>query len=82
MRVLTRAEADHLRLPEEDFWIFDMRVVALLHFDTDDEMTGVELITNPIDVLRYAQTARGGMAPRGTALPRQVTCAREHRLDE
>lgn len=55
IRTLTRAEADYLRLPEADFWIFDMRVVALLHFDGADEMTGVELITNPIDVLRYAQ---------------------------
>jgi hypothetical protein len=30
-------------------------VVALLHFDQDDEMTGVELITDPVEVLRYAQ---------------------------
>ncbi|GAA3718449.1 hypothetical protein GCM10023082_14980 [Streptomyces tremellae] len=47
IRTLTRAEADHLRLPAEDFWIFDSRVVALLHFDDADEMTGVELITTP-----------------------------------
>lgn len=55
IRTLTRAEADELSLPDADFWIFDMRVVALLHFDDADEMTGVELITNPVDVLRYAQ---------------------------
>ncbi|HET6356105.1 DUF6879 family protein [Streptomyces sp.] len=55
IRTLTRAQADELRLPAEDFWIFDARVVALLHFDDDDQMTGVELITNPVDVLRYLQ---------------------------
>ncbi|MFC8494699.1 DUF6879 family protein [Streptomyces sp. NPDC057235] len=55
IRTLTRARADELRLPAEDFWLFDSRVVALLHFDQADEMTGVELITNPVDVLRYCQ---------------------------
>lgn len=56
IRTLIRAQADELRLPAEDFWIFDSRVVALLHFDDADEMTGVELITNPVDVLRYCQS--------------------------
>ncbi|MFF2410403.1 DUF6879 family protein [Streptomyces sp. NPDC058092] len=55
IRVLARSRADELRLPQEDFWIFDSRVVALLHHNDADEMTGVELITNPVDVLRYAQ---------------------------
>ncbi|MGW0704164.1 DUF6879 family protein [Streptomyces sp. NPDC002867] len=55
IRVLSRTWAEALRLPEEDFWVFDARVVALLHFDQDDEMTGVELITNPVNVLRYLQ---------------------------
>ncbi|MFF2328342.1 MULTISPECIES: DUF6879 family protein [unclassified Streptomyces] len=53
--VLARSRADELHLPQEDFWIFDSRVVALLHHNDADEMTGVELITNPVDVLRYAQ---------------------------
>lgn len=55
IRVLTRSRADELGLPQEDFWIFDSRVVALLHHNDADEMTGVELITNPVDVVRYAQ---------------------------
>lgn len=29
IRILTRSKADELRLPAEDFWIFDARVVAL-----------------------------------------------------
>ncbi|MFC8124641.1 DUF6879 family protein [Streptomyces sp. NPDC057302] len=55
IRVLPRSRADELRLPREDFWLFDSRVVALLHHDEADMMTGVELITNPVEVLRYAQ---------------------------
>ncbi|CAL9410152.1 hypothetical protein SUDANB19_01632 [Streptomyces sp. enrichment culture] len=55
IRMLGRTDAKALRLPEEDFWIFDARVVALLVFDTDDELTGVELVTNPVEVVRYCQ---------------------------
>ncbi|MEV8431986.1 DUF6879 family protein [Streptomyces chartreusis] len=55
IRVLARSTADELSLPREDFWLFDARVVALLQFDDADEMTGVELITDPVEVLRYAQ---------------------------
>lgn len=55
IRTLPRFVAEELRLPAEDFWIFDIRVVALLLHDDEDRMTGVELITNPVDVLRYAQ---------------------------
>lgn len=55
IRTLARARAEELRLPREDFWVFDARVVALLHFDDDDQMTGVELITSPVEVLPYLQ---------------------------
>ncbi|MFF4365671.1 DUF6879 family protein [Streptomyces sp. NPDC001594] len=55
VRTLTRAQADKLRLPDEDFWIFDARVVTRLHFDADDDLTRVELITDPGTVLRYCQ---------------------------
>ncbi|MFD7894321.1 DUF6879 family protein [Streptomyces sp. NPDC059743] len=55
IHTLTRGEADRLRLPEEDFWLFDSRLVALLRFDDDDQLLDVELITEPATVLRYAQ---------------------------
>lgn len=55
IRTLSRAHADELNLPAEDFWIFDSRVVALLLHDDEDVMIGVELVTNPVEVLRYAQ---------------------------
>jgi len=55
IRMLPRSDADRLDLPDEDFWIFDSRLVALLRFDTDDDLVNVELITEPVTVNRYAQ---------------------------
>ncbi|WP_323185580.1 DUF6879 family protein [Kitasatospora sp. NBC_01287] len=55
IRYLWRADADRLRLPDEDAWLFDSRVIALLHFDADDDLTGVELITDPVQVARACQ---------------------------
>ncbi|MDX3645285.1 DUF6879 family protein [Streptomyces sp. MB09-02B] len=51
---LWREDAGRLGLPSEDFWIFDSRLVALLKFDEADNLVGVELITQPAAVLRYA----------------------------
>lgn len=55
IRNLSRAQADDLRLPAEDFWLFDSRLVARLLFDDDDQLTGAELITEPAAVNRYCQ---------------------------
>ncbi|MET8813091.1 DUF6879 family protein [Streptomyces sp. NPDC004549] len=53
IRYLWREDADRVALPTEDFWIFDSRVVALLHFDDDDNLLNIELITEPAEVVRY-----------------------------
>lgn len=55
VRNLRRTDAETLRLPTEDFWIFDSRLVALLNFDGTDDLVDVELITEPAEVNRYAQ---------------------------
>lgn len=55
IRNLWRADADRLHLPEEDFWIFDSRLVARLNFDDRDNLTDIELITEPAAVNRYLQ---------------------------
>ncbi|EYT79144.1 hypothetical protein CF54_33020 [Streptomyces sp. Tu 6176] len=52
IRNLWRADADRLRLPGEDFWLFDSRLIALLRFDDDDQLTHVDLITEPAEVVR------------------------------
>jgi hypothetical protein len=53
IRYLWRENADRTALPAEDFWIFDSRLVAALHFDHADEITDIELITEPGEVVRY-----------------------------
>ncbi|WP_406059293.1 hypothetical protein OG462_19695 [Streptomyces sp. NBC_01077] len=55
VRSLWRSDADRARLPAEDFWIFDSRVVAVLHFDDADNLLDFEVITEPAEVLRYVQ---------------------------
>ncbi|MEU7322225.1 DUF6879 family protein [Streptomyces griseoviridis] len=54
IRNMWRADADRLRLPAEDFWLFDSRIIALLRFDDDDRLTHVDLITEPTEVVRCA----------------------------
>ncbi|QTZ96232.1 DUF6879 family protein [Streptomyces auratus] len=55
IRNISRADAEQLQLPDEDFWLFDSRLVALLNFDDSDNLIDVELITEPAAVNRYAQ---------------------------
>lgn len=73
IRSLTRSNAERLRLPAEDFWIFDSRLVALLNFGDDDQLVNVELITEPVAVNRYAQARDAAMhhaIPYQDAAPR------------
>lgn len=53
VRNMWRADAERVNLPSKDFWIFDSHIVALCLFDTDDQLTGAELITEPARVNQY-----------------------------
>ncbi|ONK11460.1 DUF6879 family protein [Streptomyces sp. MP131-18] len=55
VRNLWRADAEWLKLPGEDFWLFDSRVLAVLRFDDADRLTGIEVVTEPQEVLRACQ---------------------------
>ncbi|MFG2373716.1 DUF6879 family protein [Streptomyces sp. NPDC048504] len=55
IRQIWRPEAERLQLPDEDFWLFDSRLVARLNFDDADDLVSVELITEPVEVNRYCQ---------------------------
>lgn len=59
IRYLWREQAADL--PAVDFWLFDSRLVALLHFDDADAITGIELITEPAEVVRYAMVRDAAM---------------------
>ena len=45
IRYLDRAKAEGL--PDLDYWVFDSRRVAKLHFDHLDRLLGAEMITDP-----------------------------------
>ncbi|MET7711019.1 DUF6879 family protein [Streptomyces sp. NPDC005407] len=51
IRVLTRAEANRLELPEHDLWLFDSRILVRMHIDDTDTTLGVELVDDAAEVL-------------------------------
>ncbi|MFE9679449.1 DUF6879 family protein [Streptomyces sp. NPDC006259] len=55
IRYLTRDQADQLRLPDFDFWLFDSRTLARLSFDEDDTTLGVYVTQDPAEVLAACQ---------------------------
>jgi hypothetical protein len=55
VRYLPRRDARRLSLPESDFWLFDSKTLATLHFTEADEIEGVELSVAPADVVLACQ---------------------------
>ncbi|PKW18900.1 DUF6879 family protein [Saccharopolyspora spinosa] len=54
IRVLDARRAAALELPEQDFWIFDDRKVAVMHFDAATlAFTGAGIVTASEQVARY-----------------------------
>ncbi|MFD7308619.1 DUF6879 family protein [Promicromonospora sp. NPDC059942] len=51
IRYLDRADAG--TLPDYDYWLFDSRLVAKMHFADDDEFVGFELIDDPAVVVEH-----------------------------
>ncbi|WP_406344040.1 DUF6879 family protein [Streptomyces sp. NBC_00648] len=61
IRNLWRKDAERLHLGDEDFWIFDSRLVAVLRFDGDDVLLNIELTTEPAEVVRYSMLRDAAM---------------------
>lgn len=51
IRYLDRADAG--TLPAYDYWLFDSRLVARMHFADDDEFVGFELLDDPAVVVEH-----------------------------
>lgn len=47
-----RAQELDLRLPDEDYWIFDATTVTVILFDEDDRPVGYELIDDPAEIVQ------------------------------
>ncbi|WP_418957241.1 DUF6879 family protein [Streptomyces tritici] len=66
IRVLPRAEAERLGLPDWDFWLFDSRTLVRMHIDATDTTIGVEVVNDPDEVLaacRARDAARAAATP-------------------
>jgi hypothetical protein len=50
--VLPRTQAEVLDLPDRDFWLFDSRFAALMRFDDEGHLHGVELTDEPQVIAR------------------------------
>jgi hypothetical protein len=55
IRYLPRKHSVVDSLPDEDFWVFDSRTVARLHFDEDGNVLGAALSEDPAEVVRALQ---------------------------
>ncbi|MFI9488816.1 DUF6879 family protein [Promicromonospora sp. NPDC052451] len=57
IRYLARDDAEGL--PAFDYWMFDSRTIAKMHFNDEDELVGFELIEDPAEVveLNYQRDA-------------------------
>ncbi|ROT32387.1 DUF6879 family protein [Micromonospora sp. HM5-17] len=53
IRYLDRARARELQLPNHDFWLFDSRTLAILHFGEDDAFLGFEMVEDTDELLRH-----------------------------
>lgn len=52
IRYLPRSKAKELDLPDEDYWLFDERHVAVLDLDESGRLLGAELIDDPAEVAK------------------------------
>jgi hypothetical protein len=55
IRYMPRAQAQQLRLPDYDFWLFDSKVLARFAFDDEDTTLGVYVTEDPAEVLAACQ---------------------------
>lgn len=61
IRVLSADAARRLAVGSQDFWLFDDRTVALLHFGPGG-VVGAEIITEPDQVARYRAVRRAALS--------------------
>lgn len=62
IRVITRAEAERLGLPDHDFWLFDSHTLVRMYIDELDTTTGVELVEDTAEVLAACRARDAALA--------------------
>ena len=54
IRYLTRHLAESISLPDHDYWLFDSRKLAIMHFGDDDRFHGAEIVEDPNVVVQHS----------------------------
>jgi hypothetical protein len=53
IRYLARKGAQAVGLPNHDYWLFDSRKLARMHFSDDDRFIGAEIVEDPAEIVRH-----------------------------
>lgn len=53
IRYLARDLAKAAELPNHDYWLFDSRKLAMMHFADDDRFLGAEIIEDPSVIVQH-----------------------------
>jgi Family of unknown function (DUF6879) len=53
IRYMSRDTAQTVGLPSHDYWLFDSRTLALMHFDDDDRFTGAQVIEAAAAIVQH-----------------------------
>jgi hypothetical protein len=53
IRYMSCDEAERVKLPNYDYWLFDSRKLARMHFDENDVPLGAEIVDDPRQVVQH-----------------------------
>lgn len=53
IRYLARDHPGAEKLPNHDYWLFDSRILAMMHFGDDDRFLGAEIIDDPAVIVEH-----------------------------
>jgi hypothetical protein len=53
IRYVARDEANDAGLPHHDYWLFDSRKLAMMHFGEDDRFLGAEIVEDPAVIVEH-----------------------------
>ncbi len=53
IRYLTRDRAKAAGLPDHDYWLFDSRKLAVMHFDDADRFLGAEIVEESAKIVQH-----------------------------
>jgi hypothetical protein len=59
-RIIDVSQGEHVELPDQDFWLFDEKLVIRLDFDEAGGLSGIERIEQP-DLDHYRQVRDAGL---------------------